>query len=263
MSTITITEQQFRDLEFRIVEADWIDTEIGETPTYISDTEYGEVEKTPGRGSFAAGGITYRADWQGEAIDIIRPIEAHTPEHRSHSDLYEWVVDDSDNVSPELETSVQLLDEDGDPLSTREVRDLLDAALDDIDYDLSSVMPALPERPEAESIDIDEGTDMETITLTRDDGPDARFTGEKIASASSHHYDGTRSARWTELDLYRTAKGTLICHEIGKTLWVGETTRYSVHIADDSESLVDQVGHGRLAKELYDEAGIDHAQVIE
>ena len=104
---------------------------------------------------------------------------------------------------------------------------------------------------------------MEKHTLARDGARDIRFTGELIAEVSSHHYEGPRNTRWTELRLFRTAAGTLVCHEIGRTIWQGETDRYQVHKADTEADLIDLVGTGSLAKDLYDSAGIECVDEID
>lgn len=104
---------------------------------------------------------------------------------------------------------------------------------------------------------------MDAITLENDHGRDVRFTGEEIASASSHHYEGPSNTRWTELTLYRTDSGRLICGEVGLTCWQGESDRHTVHVCADEAALIESVGTGWLAKELYDEAGIDHAEDID
>lgn len=103
---------------------------------------------------------------------------------------------------------------------------------------------------------------MEKIELENHHGADVRFTGEKIAHATTQTYLRDQT-RWTELDLYRSEGGVWICHEIGRTMWEGEEDRFTVYVAVDEQELVQKVGLGRLAKELYDEAGIDHAQDIE
>lgn len=111
--------------------------------------------------------------------------------------------------------------------------------------------------------DTDEDTDMETITVERDNDADLRFEGEQIASASSHHFEGPRNIRWTELSLYRTKGGKLVCSETGCTRWQGERTRHSAHVVDNEEALVGVLGYGWLAKDLYASAGIDFAKYIE
>lgn len=104
---------------------------------------------------------------------------------------------------------------------------------------------------------------METFELSCDQGPDIRFQGEKIASASSFKHDGPRNIRWTELTLYRTQAGKLVCAEVGRTKWQGERTRHNVHVATDEGELVKLLGYGWLAKDLYADADIDHAQELE
>lgn len=105
---------------------------------------------------------------------------------------------------------------------------------------------------------------MDKYTLRRDDGADVRLAGERIARVSS--YDTQRhggDTRWTELDLYRTAKGKLICHEIGRTIWQGERDRYAVHVCDNEAQLISALGQGWLAKALYSSAGIDAAEEVD
>lgn len=104
---------------------------------------------------------------------------------------------------------------------------------------------------------------MDKITLENDNARDVRFSGEKIAAVSSISSSGPSNTRWTELDLYRSAGGKIICHEIGRTRWDGESDRCAVHICNDDAALVEALGMGWLAKELYDEADIDHAEDVE
>lgn len=103
---------------------------------------------------------------------------------------------------------------------------------------------------------------MRTIELQRDRDRNVRFTGEKSAQVSSYQPTGSRQSRWVELTLYRTNKSQFVCQQIGVSLWKDEYDRYTVFVADDAKSLVDQVGTGWLAKKLYDEAGIDYAADI-
>lgn len=105
--------------------------------------------------------------------------------------------------------------------------------------------------------------DMEPITLERDNLPDLRFTGEEAGHVTSRKIDGPGSSRWTELTLYRTKAGKWVCHEVGKTQWQGEHDRYTVYVADDEKGLIDAVGTGNLAKDLYVEAGIECVEDID
>ena len=54
-----------------------------------------------------------------------------------------------------------------------------------------------------------------------------------------------------------------MCSEVGRTRWAGERTRYSVYIAGSEAGLIDLVGHGWVAKDLYEKAGIDNTEIIE
>lgn len=101
---------------------------------------------------------------------------------------------------------------------------------------------------------------METFELQNDNGPDYRLEGEELAQVTSR---GNDSTRWSNLFLYRTAKGTLVAHEVGVSQWEGETTRYTVHVAADEQELIGILGYGWLAKKLYDAADIEHAQAID
>jgi hypothetical protein len=84
-----------------------------------------------------------------------------------------------------------------------------------------------------------------------------------VAGASSHEHEWPRNTRWTILDLYKTKGGTWVAHQIGRTLWQGERDRYSVVTADTDEDLIDRLGAGWLAKEVYEKAGIDAAEDID
>ena len=103
---------------------------------------------------------------------------------------------------------------------------------------------------------------METIELYVDNEPDIQFCGELIAEVSSYRAFENDS-RWTELDLYRTASGKFICHQIGRTRWVGEKDRYKAAVCKTTNEVIDFFGYGRLAKELYELADIDANKKID
>jgi len=104
---------------------------------------------------------------------------------------------------------------------------------------------------------------MTKYTLTNDGARNVRFTGEKLARVSSHHYQGDRQNRWTELSLYRTTAGSLVLWIVGRTCWQGESDRFSVVTCADEDALIaaleyDNEGHlGDLAKELLDAVGVE------
>jgi hypothetical protein len=120
----------------------------------------------------------------------------------------EWVVE-----------GVVVVDDDGDPLEVYELADYLPAEFSDIDYSVLDIA-------EVHDIDVDEASDMDTITLPIDYAPDIRFTGQLIATAASSdnqeyaNYSG-QHGRWAELALYKTIGGKFVCHKIASTRWSG------------------------------------------
>lgn len=90
--------------------------------------------------------------------------------------------------------------------------------------------------------------------VPRNNGADIRFTGELLAFASSRK---TGSTRWSELNLYRTEAGALICEEIGRSTAKGESDLRQAEVAMSDDDVVEFFGDGWLAKKLYAQAGID------
>ncbi|GEM_PF-5678599 len=74
-------------------------------------------------------------------------------------------------------------------------------------------------------------------------------------------YSGS-AGRWTELSLYRTAKGSLIDAHGDRTAWAGERDTVTVE-RGDQEEIIEFFGLDWLATDLYQAAGIDTAQDIE
>ena len=113
----------------------------------------------------------------------------------------------------------------------------------------------------------DSGHTPETITLERDGERDLSLTGAvRIAAASSHHYEGPRNTRWTELALWRLPSGRLVLATVGRTQWVGETDRHAAIVCADDDALIGALtgehGLGWLSKELLAEAGIEQAETV-
>ncbi len=105
---------------------------------------------------------------------------------------------------------------------------------------------------------------MEKHQITVDGEPDIRFTGELVASTSTSGDNGMRNfsgsaGRWTELELYRTQGGKFVCSQVGRTQWQGERDRHTGKVCQTEAEVIEFFGHGRLAKDLYDEADIDYA----
>ena len=156
---------------------------------------------------------------------------------------------------------VLVVDEDGDELTAHELDDYLGADFSSIDYSVLDIS-------QVTDIDVDEESPMETFTLDIDNAPSVRFTGELVASASSDDqaiggsYSG-QTGRWTELALYKTKGGKIICHQVGRTRWQGERDRFSGKVCETLSEVKRFFGRRWLAKELYAEASIDDAVEVE
>jgi hypothetical protein len=269
--TIYLTEDQIRAITWTHVSSELSDANV--RPAVIdtfeaADGETIEMEEEPAVSE--AYGTSELRGIAPDGTELTLNVEWCTSGNTKgdFEDLYRWYEPEVNRQAPEFpvhfEQDVKLLDEDGDEDSPHVLADLLADIADEIDTEwMEPAMRELPSCPEGENIDIDEGSDMETITIERDNEPALRFTGEKIAEVSSRHFEGPRSSRWTELTLYRTAKGRLICEQVGKSLWVGESNRRKAAIADNADEVLAFFGFGWLAKDLYDAAGIDAAQDID
>ena len=109
---------------------------------------------------------------------------------------------------------------------------------------------------------------MKTIIVERTDGKDIKFIGECIAAASSSDerahpsYSGS-VGRSTALKLFVTQGGKYICQRIERTRWQGERNRYEGAVCNSHEEVIVFFGDGWLAKEIYDDAEIDSAMMID
>ena len=113
------------------------------------------------------------------------------------------------------------------------------------------------------NIDVDDKQDI--IEIEIDYAPDVRFCGSLLAYAadscetsSGSNYSGD-PARWTELRLYKTNNGKLICHRTNCTQWANEKDQYSGKVCENTDEVVGFFGYSRIAKELYAEANIASA----
>lgn len=181
----------------------------------------------------------------------------------SYEDAHDFTI--SINSDTFVLSGFDLVDDDGDTISPRGVRHALVNLLEGREWELE-VKALLPE-PECEIIDKD--NDMDTIEIRRDNAPNIKFSGELVASTSSSannasgsNYSGS-AGRWTELYLYKTKGGKYICSSIGRTQWQGERDRFSGEVCDDLAGVVGFFGQGWLAKDLYEEAGIDASISVE
>ena len=147
----------------------------------------------------------------------------------------------------------EVLDEDGDEIDKWDIAALVKEHLPGlVDIDAETLIPDIT----ITDIETDEeDTTMETITLTNDNAADVRFTGQQIASASLKDPYNI-GIRWT-VRLYRTKGGTFICQEECITQWDGDRDRSKVTVCKTEAEVIATLGHGRMAKEIYDEAGIE------
>lgn len=107
------------------------------------------------------------------------------------------------------------------------------------------------------------GNEAKKYRLTRDGERDLEFEGERLASVSSHHYQGPRNTRWTEIRIYRTQAGKLVVAATNRTRWEGERDTFNAVICESSadvyRTLVEWSGDelSDLAKEALREADLD------
>ena len=105
-----------------------------------------------------------------------------------------------------------------------------------------------------------------TYLLESDKTVPKRFTGKPMAFATSKTYDRSgmeESARWTELRLYITKGGNYICQTQGMSEYGGEVTRRKVAVCESVLEVIEHFGQGRLAKEIYKEAGIENVDDVD
>lgn len=260
MTDKTITLDQLVEISWIVDSIECSDHNLDQVnqPCPIPDTE---ENNTVAWNSWLAGtckliavdfpGFSYEIDWVASGGD------------QTLTSAYEFDIEVNEQGENLLDTGdIEIVNDDGDPVTPEEAVRLVG---NDIELKVcweSEVRKHLPKKG-VEDTDIDEDSDMETITLDRDQAPDVRFTGEKVAHVSSFRQSGPGSQRWTELNLYKTKSGKWVCQEVGMSLWVGEETRYSVHIAETDKELVDSLGAGSLAKDLYYSAGIECVEDID
>ncbi|SUB00837.1 Uncharacterised protein [Pannonibacter phragmitetus] len=101
--------------------------------------------------------------------------------------------------------------------------------------------------------------------INRDDGPDLRFTGRRIATAESSpdrqscDYSGQIGC-WDELELYQTNAGNFVC--VIENCYAGHRNERRAVVANDASEVIDFFGQNWLAKILYGEAGIENVQDV-
>lgn len=95
--------------------------------------------------------------------------------------------------------------------------------------------------------------------VARDDQPDLRFRGKRIAAVESV----LRNGRKTVFEVFQTPSGKLVGVHAGLSYWMGERNRYTVQVAERAEDLVSFFGYSPLAKALYGQLKVASAEVLE
>lgn len=180
----------------------------------------------------------------------------------------EFTVERGDGIEPIILKNIRLCDDDGDALGLHETADIMIEVFGGrlTDIDAEPLIPAVQCHQIDEEGELMEG--MEQITLSNPGAPDVRFIGKLVAQVSSSpdqassYYSGS-TGRYTILRLFRTRGGKLVAEQTGRTQWQGERDRIKVAVCDDEKAVIEFFGHGWLAKDLYEEAGISDVTEIE
>jgi len=153
----------------------------------------------------------------------------------------------------------KVIDEEGEEISIYDLIDYIPSTFSEVDYTVLDIDKPLEVEVEVE-VEVDKGSAMENFKLKIENAPDILFTGELLAFVSS---DENNSGRWTELALYKTKGGKYICHQIGRTRYIGERDRFSGKVCSTAEEVIEFFGHQWLAKELYEASGLEDAVEID
>ena len=110
---------------------------------------------------------------------------------------------------------------------------------------------------------------MQEFQIDRDNGASLSFTGELLAKVSSSDNNASGSSysgqtgRWQVLALYKTEGGKFICERIDRTRWQGERDSHHAKVCTSNNEVIEFFGHGWLAKDLYEEAGIVACETVD
>ena len=111
-------------------------------------------------------------------------------------------------------------------------------------------------------------SETKQFTIKRDSERSLSFKGHLVASMKSSpesaHPDWSHdTGRWTEMRLYRTAGGKLVAERVQRTCWQGESDSHEARVCTSDQAVVEFLGLGWIAKELYDEAEIDYSESVD
>lgn len=103
---------------------------------------------------------------------------------------------------------------------------------------------------------------MKEFLIKCDGAPDLIFEGELICRVDNKEENTKggrlKSARWTELELYRTSSGKFVCSKVGRSDKAGEHQQHAAAFFNpkNEKGVIEFFGQGWLSKELYEKAGI-------
>ena len=154
-----------------------------------------------------------------------------------------------------------IIDENGSEMDINELAPKLPCAFSDVDYSKLII-------EQVTDIDVDENSEVATYKLKVDNAPSLLFTGQCLASVASSDnqaagldYSGQRG-RCRSYGLYKTQGGKYICRRIDCTARDDERDCYSAKVCDTLDQVKDFFGYDWLAKDLYEEAGIDDSVAV-
>jgi hypothetical protein len=267
MSNIqTISYELFRSLlaegEFQS-EHSWEETSTGHREEYEDE----------GEGGFETREITTHYGWAEKTLSLGEARLTFTfyfSYDEENADSLDVGVDNgADLISL---TGAVVLDEDGDPISDRDLEEhfdlepLQEAAAEEF---RALIAPTIEHILDADSGELSDSVTDERFAVVRDNAPDVTFTGELLVNTSSSQdrIDGDRwsgsPGRWTTLKLYRTTGGKFVAQRIGHTMWEGERTRYTAKVCETEDEVKGFFGMGWLAKDLYEDAEIDTTEHVD
>jgi hypothetical protein len=205
---------------------------------------------------YAYGTATMRAG-ENPAVEISFTWEAGHEEKHSYEDSFDF--DLCVHADSEIKlTGCNLVDEDGDAVEGWELGHALTEIAAGCEWE-AMVRADLP-IPETEVLET--ATEGQDITVWRDNAPEIAFKGACIGGASSRSQYND-NGRWTDLYLYQTVGGKFVCYERNNSQWQGERTKHKAEVCTNHAEVVAWFGQGRVAKELYADAGISNVQVID
>lgn len=105
-------------------------------------------------------------------------------------------------------------------------------------------------------------------TLERTNEPALKFLGTLIGEASSgaeraaSDYSG-QVGRYQEIELYKTVGGKYVISIANCTLWDGEDDEHIAEVCETEDEIYNFLGYGKMAQELYADAGLEPCELVD